>query len=517
VTPLRLKPIRGSWPFLLAALSGTLYFLGFAGFELWPFSFIALIPLIALIDLGPPMSGGRSLAVGGVFGFVTHAGGYYWLIGMLEDFSGFPLPVCYLFSAIVCLYQGGQLALFFWLMVRAKARGVPAVWSAVPAYAACELVYPLLFPSYFANSLHNIPVLIQIADFGGPILVTGLITLCNAGLYALGYAAIGRVKPTWAVPATAALALGLTVAYGVGRIEQVQARDRAAPKITIGLVQANMGIFAKRADVAEGHTRHIDQSLTLERDAHPDLVIWPESAIQEAIWLERGADQPWVLGPVRTPVLFGGLAVRTVSVQRRVYNTAFITDRQGTIKGSYDKVYLVAFSEYLPFGDTFPILYKWSPNSSRFSKGTSLDPLPLGDYRISTLICYEDIFPAFVRKVVARGNPHLLVNITNDAWFGKTTEPWIHLALAKFRAIEHRRYLARATNSGVSAVIDPVGRVVVHSGVFERANLHVKVSMLTGHTVYEWLGDWFGWVGLFVIVWAGFIRRKAASVPNRRG
>jgi apolipoprotein N-acyltransferase len=279
--------------------------------------------------------------------------------------------------------------------------------------------------------------------------------------------------------------------------------------ITVGLVQTNMGIFAKRSEPRAGHRRHIAQSRELERQVRPDLLIWPESAIQYAIRSDSGTAQPWVLGPLSTPVLFGGISIRTDAGRRRIYNTAFITDRRGNILATYDKTYLLAFGEYLPFGETFPILYDWSPYSGHFTQGNHLRPLPFRDYRISALICYEDILPGFVRRAVARAKPHLLVNITNDAWFGKTNEPWIHLALAKFRAVEHRRYLVRVTNTGVSAVIDPVGRTVTHSGVFERASLHAKVPMMTPHTVYEVIGDWMGWVGLLWIVWAAFIKRRS--------
>jgi apolipoprotein N-acyltransferase len=505
---LDLRFSRGGPPFLWAALSGALYFLGFAGFDLWPLSFIALVPLLAVVDHSAPLGHRRALAIGAVFGFVTHAGGYYWLVGFMEDFSGFPLPACYFFTAVICLYQGGQLALFFWLMVRAKVRGFSPGWSAVPAYCACELVYPLLFRSYFANSLYNEIPLIQIADLGGPILVTALLTLCNAALYQLADAAIGRRWPRWPLPVLAATALGCTLLYGHWRSAQVMAQANAAPKITVGLVQTNMGIFAKRADPYEGHRRHIEQSLDLEAKVNPDLLIWPESAIQHFITAESGPAHPWVLGPVSKPVLFGGISSRIISGTRRVYNTAFITDRHGNILATYDKTYLLAFGEYIPFGETFPILYDWSPNSSHFTQGDHQRPLPFQGYRISTLICYEDILPAFVRRAVIEAKPHLLVNITNDAWFGKTNEPWIHLALAKFRAIEHRRYLVRATNSGVSAVVDPLGRNVTHSGVFERASLHAKVAMMTPRTIYEVTGDWPGWIGLVWIAWAAFIKRR---------
>jgi apolipoprotein N-acyltransferase len=173
------------------------------------------------------------------------------------------------------------------------------------------------------------------------------------------------------------------------------------------------------------------------------------------------------------------------------------------------------FGEYLPFGDELPILYKWSPNSGHFSKGTSLDPLfvDLGGARhpVTMLICYEDILPGFTNDAVRHADPELLVNMTNDAWFGDTAEPWEHLALAQLRAVEHRRYLVRGTNSGVSAVVDPVGRVVAHTGAFRQETLASTIHWMRSKTVYERVGDG-PWALVTLLVAAGaFVRRRATS------
>ena len=505
-------PRRGPWPFLLAALSGALYFLGFAGFDLWPLCLVALIPLFVVLEgqgeAERRLGGKRALAVGVVFGFVTHAGGYYWLIGMLENFSGFPLPACIFFAAVVYLYQGGQLALFFWLLARARAGGWPLTPIAVAAYCAVELCYPLLFPSYYCNSLYDLPLLLQVVDLGGPILLTALTVAVNGALYEVGRALFGKRPFRRALPVATCAALCFTLLYGWWRVGQVQERMHQAQKVTVGVVQTNMGIFQKRADPLEGHRRHLEQSARLQRELSPDLLVWPESAVNFVIpdGVENVRQQ--LLGPVTTPVLFGGISRRSENDKRRIYNTAFITDRQGNILATYDKTYLLAFGEFLPLGETFPILYQWSPRSARFTAGSHVRPLPFRDWRLTTLICYEDIIPGFVRRAVSEGDPHLLVNITNDSWFGDSNEPWIHLALAQFRAVEHHRYLVRATNSGVSAVVDPLGRVVTRSGVFERASLHAEVAMLQGATVYQMAGDWPGWLGLAWTLFAVFRRRS---------
>jgi apolipoprotein N-acyltransferase len=180
------------------------------------------------------------------------------------------------------------------------------------------------------------------------------------------------------------------------------------------------------------------------------------------------------------------------------------------VHSSYDKTYLLMFGEYLPFGETFPILYDLSPNSGRFTAGSHVRPVTVGPWRISTPVCYEDILTRFTRYMVREGKPHVLINLTNDAWFGDSQEPWIHLVLSKYRAIEHRRYLVRATNSGISAVIDPLGRVVAKSGLMTRENLRAEIHMLNQDTLYTLAGDWPGWLSFVALAWM-LIRRRAAA------
>ncbi|MGB5286028.1 MAG: apolipoprotein N-acyltransferase, partial [Polyangiales bacterium] len=213
---------------------------------------------------------------------------------------------------------------------------------------------------------------------------------------------------------------------------------------------------------------------------------------------------------LKTPILFGGVSTERVDGKRKIYNTVFLTDDEGTVRSTYDKTYLLMFGEYLPFGDVFPILYDLSPNSGRFTAGTHVRPLTLGPWRISTPVCYEDVLARFTRKMVRAANPHVLINLTNDAWFGDTQEPWIHLVLSQYRAIEHRRYLVRSTNSGISAVIDPLGRVVAQTDLLSRENLRYDVRMLESETLYARFGDWPGWLGLAAIVLL-FIRRRNAG------
>jgi len=147
--------------------------------------------------------------------------------------------------------------------------------------------------------------------------------------------------------------------------------------------------------------------------------------------VQRGFDRPVMLGVVTRDEVTGDF-----------YNTSILLSEAGRVEGRYDKNHLLLFGEYLPLADRFPILREWIPEAGRFTPGTTVEVMPLGEHRIGALICYEDLSPSFTRKLAGK-RPNLLINTTNDAWFGKTTEPYQHLVLALFRSIETRLYLLR--------------------------------------------------------------------------
>jgi apolipoprotein N-acyltransferase len=494
----------------LAVLGGTLYFLGWAGFGFWPLSFLCLVPLWRALELGLTRSWGHTLRVAWLYGTVTCAGGYHWLVEFLDVFSGYGYAASALFWFLFSAYLGFNFAVYGLIYRALRRRGWRVSIVAIPVLLLIEWLYPSLFPTYLSNSLQHQTALVQTADLGGPMLVTVVIALVNLSIYeAWEWRARrrGAPKTLWGL---AAAALAFTLIYGAVRIAQVEAQMDAAPVLRLGIVQVNMGIFEKRAEALEGHRRHLEQSRQLEEAGELDLIVWPESAFVGGLPRRLPTDASRVRRGLHTPVLFGGVSTELVDGERKIYNTVFLADEDGMVESTYDKTYLLMFGEYLPLGDRFPILYELSPNSGRFSAGTHVRPITFGDWRISTPVCYEDVLARFTRRMVREANPHILINLTNDAWFGDTQEPAIHLVLSQYRAIEHRRYMVRSTNSGISAVVDPLGRVVAQTGVLTRENLRYDVHMLEGETVYTRFGDWPGWLGLAAILWM-LIRREGAA------
>jgi apolipoprotein N-acyltransferase len=505
-------PLAAPLAYSGAVLSGLLYWLAFAGMDVWPLAFVAWVPLVVAMHRQTTR---RAALLGWVAGITMNVAGFFWLMNMLKTFSGFPSIVCFFFVFVVCSYQGGRIGLLGWLYGRASARGWPAAWVFAAAFAASELFYPLLFPWYYAATVHQVPMLTQLGDVGGPILVGLVLVAANLALAEPLLARAERRKLSAGVVGAGAVTVAFALCYGYLRIGAIDAAVAAAPEATVGVVQANMGLMEKRSAYDEGLQRHLDLSKRLERENGADFVVWSETSAMRPVSEEmyRQDLRSGVSRRIGVPAIFGAVVVKRVPDEREyvLYNTAVASDASGTVTSRYDKEYLLTFGEYLPFGDTFPVLYKWSPNSGRFSPGTSLDPLQLtvngATHPVSMLICYEDILPEFTNSAVRHADPELLVNMTNDAWFGDTVEPWEHLALAQLRAVEHRRYLVRGTNSGVSAVVDPVGRVVAHSGTFRSEGLAAPIHWMRQHTVYERIGDW-PWLLASITLGVGAFRRR---------
>jgi apolipoprotein N-acyltransferase len=502
----------------LGALTGTLYFLGWAGFDLWPLAFVAFVPLIYAIDpendpSGAPLTWKRVFGVGFFAGLAMNLGGFYWLSTTLRSFSGFSLPICILLMTIVCSYQALGLTLLALIYRFARVRlSIGNLGAAVIAMCLSEWLFPELFTKYFGAALHGLPLAIQVGDLGGPLLLSGLLIAASVACYELGKLALKRPFKRKRVAIVASLWVA-TLIYGAYRIHAVDREAAASDHITVGMVQTNMGLTQKRDDPEEGLARHIEQTLELQKKTKLDLLVWPESAFA---WFlpERIKNVRRIVfhDQIHMPTLFGGLSIRERNREIEPYNTAYMVDSDGDIVGTYDKTYLLAFGEYIPLGDRFPWIYDLSPHSGRFVAGKHVQPMPFGRYRLSALICYEDILPSFVSRAVRAADPHLLVNMTNDAWFGDTHQPWQHLALAKLRAVEHHRALVRSTNSGVSAVVDPVGRLLSVSGVFTRENIATKVPMLeNGQYLYAQVGDWPGYLSLLALLGFTMIRRRNAA------
>jgi apolipoprotein N-acyltransferase len=509
----------------LSLLSAVLLFVSVPTFGAWPLMWVALVPAIEVALAAPTPK--RAFLWGWLTGFVANAVAFYWMDGLLERFGHMSPVEALPIVGLLVAYQGLAFGFFSWGVRRARDRsGLPLALLAPLVMVTIELVMPQIFPYYLAIAQAFVPRVIQIADLTGPLGVTALMLAFNGVCWdAWSARAHARTFPRRA----AAIVIALVVAnlgYGTLRLHQVDARRAAAPKVRTGLVQANVGIIEKWDPRAFARLleMHQEKSAELAR-AGAELIVWPESSYPYALpraphAFERDLpvnDARRVRRGFDTPLMFGALT-RTVGPpatpkDRYPYNTALMLDGAGNFTGSYDKVFLMVFGEYIPFYDQIPWFTKLFPEASNFSRGSdpAIFPLEVGGrrYSVAPLICYEDILPGFARRAAKLG-PNAFINMTNDAWFGRTAEPYQHLALAVFRSVEHRLEMVRAVNTGVSAHIDAGGRVLAETRSVDPEDVPpapvdsrlVELAMLPGGGLYRHIGDLFGFLcfGALVLV-----------------
>ena len=220
-----------------------------------------------------------------------------------------------------------------------------------------------------------------------------------------------------------------------------------------------------------------------------DLIIWPESATP--FYFQEGgplaSQVSAVAGDTGTELLFGSPAYEIDTSRPRYLNSAFMLSAQGEVLGRSDKIHLVPFGEYVPLGRYLPFINKLVVGIGDFSPGT-VNPLPLGPNLVGVLVCFEGIFPELARDYVREGS-QLLINITNDAWFGRSSAPAQHLAMTRFRALENRIWVARAANTGISALIAPSGRLTLETPIFETLAVSGTVGLGAQPTIYTRFGD----------------------------
>jgi apolipoprotein N-acyltransferase len=493
-------PMHPLLPWIAAVSGGVLVFLGYVGFDQFYLEWICLVPVLWAISCQTP---GRAFLLGWVAGIVGHGGGFSWIVTMLRQFADAPLWLAVLGLLLLAAANGLVFAIWAWASrLISRDAGWNMVWLAPVVWTATEKFWPQVFPNYLGASQYKLSLVTQIADLTGILGVTFLLIYANATVYTTIELVRNGQRNPWKPAAVFAAVVAVVLVYGVARIAVVDKAAASANMLSVGLVQTNRGAGDKHVDQVLFLREHQEMSQDLIKEQPLDLIVWPESILGIALPSREGMLPASLLGGLRTPVLFGAVIQLDEQGERRLYNSAVLADRTGRVVGTYDKMVLVPFGEYIPFGDTFPWLYSWSPYSGRFWSGENEEPLLLDGHALSVNICYEDIFPGQVRLLMQGGRnkriPEALFNMTNDSWYGDTIQPLEHLVLASFRSIEHRRPLVRSTNTGISAVVDPVGRIKQRTAQWKRASLAGKIPLMQGSTVYAVAGDWLGWVCLLI-------------------
>jgi apolipoprotein N-acyltransferase len=301
-----------------------------------------------------------------------------------------------------------------------------------------------------------------------------------------------------------ALILGIALigSYGHWRLRTIDRLAAISPKTRISVIQGNVDQAVKWDPAFQIDTIKKYNRLSLSAiDQQPDLIVWPESATPFYFLYNIAPSEMVFEGIRQTAVdyLIGSPSfVRTEGVVK-YYNSAYLIIPEEKTMGKYDKTHLVPFGEYVPFKKWLPFLGKMVAQVGDFRAGKVGNTIPWRNEQLGVQICYEIIFPELSRAMV-RSQASILINITNDAWFGKTSGPYQHFSMTVFRAVENRRSLARAANTGISGFIDPAGRILTSTALLQEAVATQTVPLLKVRSIYTRLGDLFAQACLAVVL-----------------
>ncbi len=514
---------------LWALVSGGLLALAYPRPDLGLLAFVALVPFfLSLQDIPPSSALLRGYACGAAF-FTVLLG---WIPRVMVTYGGLPLVLAWLLLLLLVLYLATYFALFALLVSTSWRRlGWLSLAMAPVGWVAFEMARGRLLSGFPWGLLgysqyRNIPLL-QAAAWGGIYAVSFLVAIANAGVALL----FARPPAERQRIAGAALILLVALAH-VGGAWAVRAGERGpvGEEIPVAAIQGNVAQELKWSPGSG--TRILSDLIRLTREAGASgarLIVWPESSSPFSFRrpAEAGATGPAVetdeayvsvvVDLARTldaTLIVGSVDYSAGGGRLRAFNSAFAVDPDGSFRASYDKIHLVPFGEYVPLHRLLFFVDRLAQGTiSDFAPGTRAVPLPTVAGPAATFICYEAIFPELVRRL-ARQGAGLLVNITNDAWFGSTAAPWQHLAMAAVRAAENRRFMVRAANTGISAIIDPYGRIVARTSLMTSAVLRGSLRPRADVTPYAACGDLFSW-GCVILTLLHCAALRAAF-PRRR-
>jgi apolipoprotein N-acyltransferase len=499
----------------------------FAWFGLVPLLWAILYP--AQIERPRPLR--RAFLLSYLCGFLWYCGNCYWIRDTMMRYGDMPpmAPTLLLigFSLVLGLYFG-LFGLSVMLVRRATGStrlalaAAPILWTALELAAAriTSVPWDQLGYSQVDNALVS-----RLAPWTGVYGISFVLVAFNALVAAL----LLRCFRAYVMNLATAVFLLLNGATW-GRIFQP---PKPAPTATAVLIQPNLDVGSEDAWPGQEWDRHISEFTRLGGEqcktyiagipqtgapngeivcppypTHPDLVVWPESPapfaeqdprFQQGIaTVARAAQAPIVVGSV-------GMDASPLDQTWRDYNSALIVGADGARVGRYDKIHLVPFGEYIPFKDLLFFAHKLTGRVSEFTRGRRREVFHLNGHRYGVFICYEAVFADEGRQF-ARLGAEVLVNISDDGWYGDTSAPWQHLNMARMRAIENRRWLLRDTNNGVTAAIDPYGRVRQSIPRHQTDALPAEYGFRDDITFYTAHGDVFAWVcailAVGIVVWA---------------
>jgi len=474
------------WNILFAILSGALLILSFpkygSGFVAW-FAFVPL--LFALYSV---TSIRQAILLGFITGIVGYVGIIYWIAYVVINYGYLPIYLGIIIMLLLACYLSLYLAIFAAGIVYFR-RKIPLYLIAPVLWVCLEYCKSQLFTGFpwenLGYSQYLNLYLIQFADILGVYGLSFLIIMVNVSLFEI---ITKRSKREYIITTAVSLILISVYIYGIFRANSIDKilQNPSTPSMEVSLIQGNIDQSIKWNESYKKETINIYEDISLKNiPASGGLIVWPETAIpfnfQDDNDLSRQIRNLAI--KTKSDFIFGSISYLRRSHYVDFYNSAYLLSSDGEVKGKYDKVHLVPYGEYVPLRNVFPFINGLTAGIGDFSTGDGYFPLSAAGRKIGVLICYEGILP-FAARVYKNESAEILVNITNDAWFGSTSAPYQHLSMTVFRAVETRLYLVRAANTGISAIVDPRGQIVAKTNIFQKDSLKGNVKLLKIPTFY---------------------------------
>jgi apolipoprotein N-acyltransferase len=472
-------------PLMLAVASGVLS----AGSIIFPALFflvwIGFVPLFMALREKTP---GTRLLLGLATGLTYFGGTYHWGWWSIVHFFAFSPAIATMLFLSFLLWNGMIFALFATALPLSRPTTRTHLVFAALLWVVLEHYFPMLVPWQFGAALQPHLAAIQLAEVTGAAGLSFLIVLVN-GVFFRAYEQ-WRARAAWRRPIVVALGVMMALdVHGRWRIRQLEA-EPPTRTLAVALVQGNAPAM-RDVDVelfARSFQAYADLSRTAVADPArmPALIVWPEMTVRAILRTDDAARDALLslAEQVGVPLFVGALDDRPSG---ETLNSAFLVSPAGEFFGVYHKTRLFPFAEFLPW--PLDMFAQWWPVPS-MAAGDRVSPLLLPDTRFAVAICYEALFPGFFRPAMTEG-AEFLVQLTNEVWLGDSNGPWQNLQATVLRAVESRRWLVRAANSGVSAVIAPSGRIVQQAEWFTTTTLHERISLRQDATFYTRWGDWF--------------------------
>ena len=460
-------------------------------------AFIALVPLLVALR-GTSTRGGFVLGL--LAGFIHYAGTVYWTGATVSTFGGLPVFVAVIVAGLLALYMAAYIAAFGAITsILIRRFQFAGLWLAPAVWVTMEYLRGILIGGFpwipLGNTMVTFLPLAQLASVLGVQGLSLFVATLNVG-FAVAAISSGRRRTIGA-----AVSIAFIVAVSVwGGLRLASNTLTQGTPITVGLIQGNIAQTDKWNPDRAGMI--LDRYLQLSQQAvqkGAKFLIWPESSTP--FYFEEDMSGGLVRGLARTlgvPLLLGSDEIEHGNPPKH-YNAAFMLDTHGATAAVYRKIHLVPFGEYVPFQRLLFFVGPLVEAVSAFSRGERVTMLPVEGHMVSTAICYEVTYPALQREAVRQGS-EMLTTITNDAWYGDSSAAYQHFDMAVMRAIEQGRYLVRSANTGISGIVDPYGRVLIRTNLFETVAVVGEARFVQSKTVYATIGDLAAYLSAAVVM-----------------